>query len=135
MTTKVIGSGLSGGQAASSTSRYASSGPASARYGDSTTTSGTPGTCRSKSARIAAAPSGSVEIVDGADVVIDRAADVDRLDRRPVETRDRDDDPFLALGRRHDEGRIDRELTGGAAYWRLMNSIIATRTGTMITTR
>ena len=40
------------------------------------------------------------------------------------------DDALLALGGRHDEVGSDRELrTPIAAYWRWMNSIIATSSG------
>ena len=42
-------------------------------------------------------PSRVVGDVDRPDVVADRAPDVDRLDDGPVEARDRDDDPLLAV--------------------------------------
>src|SRR3954471_22741684 len=59
-TTIVVGSSWSGGQARSRTSRYVTTGPTSARYGDSTTTSGTPGSCRSQRCRSCSASSSSV---------------------------------------------------------------------------
>ena len=63
-------------------------------------------------------------------------ADVDRLDHRPVEARDRDDDPLLAPRLAADEVRPDGELRRcEAAYWWWMNSIIPTSSGTRITTR
>ena len=66
---------------------------------------------------------------DRPDVLADRAADVDRLDDGPVDARHRHDDPLLALRPRDDDVRPDRELRADARYWRLMNSIIATRIG------
>ena len=115
MTTNVIGASLPGGQAASSTSRYASSGPTSARYGDSTTTSGTPGIWRSKASRtLAAAARSSVMNTARTSSLIERA-DVDRLDDGPVQARDRDDDPLLAMRRPDDERRVDGQLRASTA--------------------
>ena len=129
-----MGSGLSGGQAVSRTSRYARSGPASARYGESTTTSGHARHLPFE--RLAQAHGARLVVgdVDRPDVVADRARDVDGLDHGPVQARDRDDRALLTVQGAHDEVRPDRQLPGRARYWRLMNSIIPTSIGTRTTT-
>ena len=79
---------------------------------------------------------GVVGDVDGPDVVADRAGDVDRLDDGPVDARHRDDHALLAVGRRDDEVGAHRAARASSgAYWRWMNSIIATRIGMRMTTR
>ena len=113
MTTNVIGSGLPGGHAASRTSRYASSGPgerAIRRVDDDERNA------RNLALECLAHPGGIRRIVgdvDGPDVVVDRATDVHRLDRRPVDAVDRHDDPLLPLRRRNDV-LPDRPQAGAA---------------------
>ena len=88
--------------------------------------------CRSHAGRLVRV----IGDVDGPDVVVDRAADVDRLDRGPVDAVDR-------ARRSAPPGLSARTTRSGSTaswrrdllYWRLMNSIIPTRTGTRITTR
>ncbi len=109
--------------------------PASARYGDSTTTSGTPGTCRSKSARTFAAWSGSSEM---------NTARMSSPTERPTLIACTVARSSPGIGTTTRSSRIGGPTirsgrTASSAlerpYWRLMNSIIATRSGTRITTR
>ena len=106
----MTGASLSGGHAASSTSRYASSGPTRARYGDSTTTSGTPGHL---ALPLLPERLGVLRLVgdeDGPYVVGDRPGDVDGLDDGPVHAGDRDDDAFLAVRGLEDDVLADPQL-------------------------
>ena len=108
MTTKVIGAGLSGGQAAIEDVEVGQQRPDEGPVGRldddqrdarDLPLEGGPDDCR----RV-----GVVGDVDRPDVVVDRPSDVDRLDDGPVEARDRDDDPLLAVRRANDEFGVRR---------------------------
>src|SRR3954454_8923908 len=135
MTTNVIGAGFSGGHARSSTSRYARSGPASARYGDSTTTSGTSGTWRSHRLRSAAAAAGSSLMYTArTSSAMDRATLAAWTTARfnaGMGTTTRSSRWGIGTTT---SSRI-ASARAAAEYWRLMKTMIATSVGMRITTR
>ncbi len=73
-------------------------------------TSGTPGICRSQRLLIASPSFRVLGDVDGPDVGTHRAPEVHRLDHRPIDPVDRDDDALLAMGALDDQVLADMEL-------------------------
>ena len=112
-----------GGQARSRTSRYVTNGPTSARNGDSTTTSGTPGSWRSQRTRSASASSRSSVTNTARTTSVSSAAELDCLDHRPVDARDREHDPLPRDGAPGRRGRRGHSSRRRASYWRRMKNI------------
>ena len=105
-------------------------GEMSARYGDSTMTSGTPGIWRSQRSRSASPTSGSSVTNTARTSRLMVPPELDRLDDRAVDAVDRDDHPLLAMRSDPSRGRRGPASSRSwASYSRRMNSIIATRTG------
>ena len=86
------------------------SGPARARYGDSIDDERDARNLALPVGPDALQPVGLIEDVDRADVVGDRAGDIDGLDHGAVDARHRHDDSLLAGGRARDEVGPNREL-------------------------
>ena len=85
-------------------------GETTARYGDSTMTSGTSGSWRSQRRPELLGQLQVVGDVDRPDVAGQRPAEVDGLDDRPVDAVDRDDHPLLAVRAGQDAVVADLEL-------------------------